>query len=266
MTAVAEAAMTEEKPIRIDRTNGVVTITLNRPRRKNALNSAMSSALVDNFRSIGLNPEDRVVVIRGEGDSFCSGGDLTEVHDRAVLTMMRGMGRLMTELRALPQPTVAAVAGPAIGAGWNLALGCDFVIAGAGASFSQAFAKRGMSVDLGGSWLLPRLVGMQKARELTLLGDTISATEAEAYGLVLRVVPDDTLDQAANELALRLAQGSPLALSLTKRLLDESFSHSLEQALEGEARAQHIALGSKNVREALRAFRDRRDPVFGADL
>jgi 2-(1,2-epoxy-1,2-dihydrophenyl)acetyl-CoA isomerase len=165
-------------------------------------------------------------------------------------------------LHELPVPTVAKVTGVAVGAGWNLALGCDLVVATPEARFSQIFARRGLSLDFGGSWLLPRLVGMQQAKRLALLAETIDAEEAHALGLVTWVVPAGEVDAFVADLTARLAAGPPVALAQTKALLHEGADRTLRDALANEARAQAVNFGTVDVSEAYAAFADRRTPVF----
>ena len=150
----------------------------------------------------------------------------------------------------------------AVGVALGLVLACDLVVASDRARFSEIFSKRGLALDGGNSWLLPRLVGLHKAKELTFFGDMIAATDAAAMGLINKVVPAAELDAVAEEWGLRLASGPTLALSLSKRLLDASSSMSLEQALEEEARCQHITYTTEDVREGIGAFLQRREPRF----
>ena len=249
----------------IERAAGVVTVTLNRPEKKNAINDDMWHELLETCRAIANNTdEDRVVVITGAGGEFCSGADLSggvasEVHG---LTHMRQVGEVCLAVHALPQPVIAKVSGVAAGAGLNLALGCDLVVAGDDARFSEIFARRGLSVDFGGSWVLPRLVGLHKAKELVLLADIIDAKEAQDYGIVNRVVPTAQLDAFVDDWAERLAAGPPIALTMSKRLLNQSSAMSLAQAVEAEAQAQNVNFASQDTTEAMAAFLEKRDPTF----
>jgi 2-(1,2-epoxy-1,2-dihydrophenyl)acetyl-CoA isomerase len=165
-------------------------------------------------------------------------------------------------LHRLPKPTIAKVRGVAAGAGCNMALGCDLIVASDNARFTEIFTKRGLSVDFGGSWVLPRLVGLHKAKELVYFADIISAADAEALGLVNKVVPDDELDAAVDEWAQRLAAGPPIALGLTKQLMNNSFAVGMEQALDNEGRVQAVNFGTEDFREAVVAFIEKRDPNF----
>ena len=246
-----------------DGDEGVVTVTLNRPEKRNALNPQMAFELLETFRTIAARPEDRVLVLTGAGDGFCSGADLTgDNRETHALVYMRSIGALALALQTLPKPTIAKVRGVAAGAGCNMALACDLVVASDEARFTQIFVKRGMVVDFGGSWLLPRLIGMQRAKELAFFGDFVSAADAHGIGLVNRVLADGDLDAFVDEWAERLAAGPPLALSMTKSLLSHSFETSIEQALEDEARCQALCISTKDTREAITAFAEKRPPVF----
>jgi 2-(1,2-epoxy-1,2-dihydrophenyl)acetyl-CoA isomerase len=165
-------------------------------------------------------------------------------------------------LHDLSQPTIAKVRGVAAGVGMSIALGCDLVVASDTARFSEIFARRGLSLDGGSSWLLPRLIGLHKAKELALFADVIDAQDALAFGIVNRVVPDAELDGFVDDWAARLAAGPPVALALTKRMLNRSFEQSFEQALEDESRSQSVNFATKDTTEAMAAFIEKRDPTF----
>ncbi|HEX4982784.1 MAG TPA: enoyl-CoA hydratase [Ilumatobacteraceae bacterium] len=250
--------------LRVDRSGGVVTITLDRPERKNAINGAMWNELSLAVAEIARSSADRVVVITGAGGEFCSGADLSEpsAGDDHHLTRLRRVGDLCLAIARLPQPTIAKVRGVAVGAGLNLALVCDMVVAAEGSRFSEIFARRGLSLDFGGSWILPRLVGMHRAKELALLARIIDAQEAAAIGLVNRVMPDAELDAFVDGWASELAAGPPIALALTKRMLNNSFNVTLEEALDDEGVAQTVNLGTADNREAVAAFLAKRAPRF----
>ncbi len=245
---------------------GIVTVTLNNPRRKNAIHSLMFRELREVFRSITERPQDRVVILTGAGDAFCSGADLSGTADSAerlhALHHMRNIGETVLALAQLQQPVIAKVNGDAVGAGMNLALGCDLIYASDRARFSQIFAKRGLSIDFGGSWLLPRFVGMHKAKELALLADVIDAQEADRIGLLNRVLAHDELDAYVDDVAARLAAGPPIALGLTKRLLNEAKDISLAEAVEHEAMAQAVNGATSDMQNAIVAFREKRTATF----
>jgi enoyl-CoA hydratase/carnithine racemase len=250
--------------ILLDRSDqGVATVTLNRPQRKNAVAPGMWEELRRVFHEVSHSESDRVLVVTGAGDAFCSGADLAEgTTESHPLYSMGIVNTAALALHEVPKPTIAKVNGDAVGAGMNLALGCDLIVAAERARFSQIFARRALSVDFGGTWLLPRLVGMHKAKELALFGDILSAREAEAIGLVNRVVPDDVLDAFVEDWALRLAAGAPLALQMTKKLLSNAFSIGLSEALDAEAAAQTVNLVSHDTKEGFAAFLEKRKPVF----
>jgi 2-(1,2-epoxy-1,2-dihydrophenyl)acetyl-CoA isomerase len=254
--------------ILVARDGGVVTVTLNRPERKNAANGLMWQELLDEFRAVGRDPDDRVMVITGAGGAFCSGADIADPsgvsgnpHDPH-LVRMQFLGDVMLALHAMPKPTIAKIRGIAAGAGLSLALGCDLTVASDGARFSEIFARRGLSVDGGSSWLLPRLVGLHRAKELAYFADILSAPEAAEIGLINRVVPDDDLDAFVGDWAQRLAAGPPIALQMTKRLLNNGVSVTMAQALEDEARCQTVNFSTEDTAEAMRAFAEKRDPRF----
>ncbi|MEO5841321.1 MAG: enoyl-CoA hydratase-related protein, partial [Acidimicrobiales bacterium] len=165
-------------------------------------------------------------------------------------------------LHEIPVPVIGKVRGVAVGAGMSLALACDLVVASHNARFAAIFARRGLSLDCGASWLLPRLVGIQKAKEIALLADMVGAEEAKAMGLVNRVVPDDELDAAVAELATRLSRGPTLALSMTKRLLNNALTSSLSESLEAEAMAQAVNSSTDDTKEGMLAFLEKRDASF----
>jgi enoyl-CoA hydratase/carnithine racemase len=244
--------------------NGVVTLTLNRPEKKNAMNRAMFDELLAVFREVNDSPTDRVLVITGAGSAFCSGADLADraTDARHSLARLHWVADIALALHRIPRPVIAKVNGVAVGAGMNLALGCDLIVASEHARFSELFARRGLSIDFAGSWLLPRLIGMHRAKELAFLADIISAKEAAEIGLVNRVVPADQLDAFVGDWADRLAAGPPLTLAMTKRLLTNSFGVSMDEALEAEGLAQTVNLGTDDTTEAIRAFLEKREPHF----
>jgi enoyl-CoA hydratase/carnithine racemase len=251
--------------LRVERSGGVVTVVMSRPEKKNAVNLAMWRELAGAFTAIERLHTDRVMVLTGDGGDFCSGADLSSLNGGDTLDFMSDASEAARALHAMTIPTIAKVDGVAVGAGWNLALGCDLVVATDRARFSQIFVRRALSLDMGGSWLLPRLVGLQKAKEIAFFGDMYSAREAAGLGLVTRVVAPDDIDAAVEELAGRLAAGPARALALTKQLLDSAVEGgSLEQALRMESQAQVNNIGGADAAEAKAAFLEKRTPVFGA--
>ena len=252
----------------VERAAGVATVTLNRPERKNAANGTMFRELLAVLDDAATDRAVRCLVLTGAGGAFCSGADLSDPTDVAgrpgdpYLLQMRALADVALRLHRFPKPAIAKVGGVAAGAGMSMAIGCDLVVASASARFSQIFAKRGLSVDFGASWLLPRLIGLHRAKELAFFADILSADEAAGFGLVNRVVPDAELDGFVDDWARRLAEGPTLALSLTKTLLNNSLAVSMDQALEDEARAQSVNFATRDTREALTAFVERRAPTF----
>ena len=252
----------------VERKDGVVTVTMNRPERKNAANGAMLRELRTTFEEIEDNPEDRCMVLTGAGGAFCSGADLSDPSGpatdptRSGLSRMRRLGDVALALHHISKPTIAKVDGFAVGAGLSLALGCDLVVCSDRAKLSMIFSRRGLVLDNGASWLLPRLVGMAKAKEIALFGGMWSGEEAAAMGLVNRVMSLDELDGFVDDWASTLAAGPPLALSMTKTLLHASSMASMEQAVEDEARCQALNFSTQDTAEAMAAFAEKRDAVF----
>jgi len=252
----------------VDRDAGVVTVTLNRPERKNAANGTMWQELYATFEEVTRRREDRVLVITGAGGAFCSGADIGDPKgisgdsEDPPLTRMRFLGSVMLALYDLPKPSIAKINGIAAGAGLSLALCCDLTVMSSTARVSEIFSRRGLSVDGGSSWLLPRLIGLHRAKELAYFADTLSAEEASSFGLVNRVVADDQIDAFVRDWATRLAAGPPIALSMTKKLLNSSAAVSMAQALEDEARCQTVNFTTDDTREAMRAFAEKREPHF----
>jgi 2-(1,2-epoxy-1,2-dihydrophenyl)acetyl-CoA isomerase len=259
---------TELETLIVEHKDGVATVTMNRPARKNAANSTMWRELLETFEEVAADRHVRVMVLTGAGDAFCSGADLSGAAGVAgrdgdpYLLQMRALGDVALRLHRLPKPTIAKVGGVAAGAGMSMALGCDLVVASDTARFSQIFSKRGLSVDFGASWLLPRFIGLHKAKELAFFADIISADQAAEFGLVNRVVPAGELDAFVDDWAARLATGPPLALSMTKAMLNNSFNLAMDQSLEEEARSQAVNFASADTAEAMAAFVEKRDPLF----
>jgi 2-(1,2-epoxy-1,2-dihydrophenyl)acetyl-CoA isomerase len=244
--------------------NGVVTVTMNRPEKKNAANAVMWDELRTTWDEIALDPAVRCVVMTGAGDAFCSGADLGGQRgvERHQLQSMNLIHRTVQALYAIMVPVIAKVNGVAAGAGMNMALACDLVLASDQARFSEIFVRRGLTVDFGGTWILPRLIGLHKAKELAFFGDVISARQAEDFGFVNRVVPHAELDEVATTWADTLAAGPPLAMAMTKRLLTLNATADFATALEGEGMAQTVNFATEDTREAVQAFLDKRQPTF----
>lgn len=246
----------------IDDHDGVRTLTLNRPERKNAIDVELWLALAAALRAADTDDAVRAVVLTGAGGAFCSGADIgtgEAVHPRRKLQRLTDVA---SALHHLSVPTVAKVTGVAVGAGWNLALGCDLVVATPESKFCQIFGKRGLSVDLGGSWLLPKLVGLQQAKRLVLLADMLDAAEAHQLGLVTWVRDAGEIDGFVEALAARLAAGPPFALAQSKALLNDGAAATFAEALANEARAQPGNFATADAGEAYAAFAAKREPSF----
>jgi 2-(1,2-epoxy-1,2-dihydrophenyl)acetyl-CoA isomerase len=248
---------------------GVLTLTLNRPERLNALNAALTQALLAAIKRAAAAPDCRAILITGTGKGFCAGADLA---DRAVdpggarldlgQTLEKGLNPLVRAIRGLPKPVVCAVNGPAAGAGANLALACDIVLAAKSAQFLQAFVRVGLIPDAGGTFHLPRLVGEARARALMMLAEPIGAEEAQASGMIYRAVDDEDLMGEARLVAERLASGATHALGLIKRALAASPANSLDAQLDLERDLQQEAGAGGEFVEGVRAFLDKRPADF----
>ena len=250
--------------------DGIATLTLNRPERLNALGGTLRDDLHDAVTRSAADPEVRVIIITGAGKGFCAGGDVKAMNEakesrreRPLLEKIApGRDRTLLAMREAPQPIIAAVNGAAAGAGMNLALACDIRLAATTAKFSQAFVKRGLHPDWGGTYYLPRVVGMAKAAEMIFTGEVIDAAEALRLGLVSRVVAPEELMGTALTLARRIAAGPPVAIRLAKHSLYANAERDLKASLEGETFAQNICFDTEDAREGIRAFVEKRDPVF----
>ncbi len=241
-------------------------LTLSAPERKNAVPSTGWDEIADAIDDFATS-EQRALVITGDGEDFCAGADLGGDRVRSTsaadnTARMRLPNRAALSLHRVKKPTIAAVDGVAVGAGMNLAIGCDIVVATSRARFAEIFVKRGLTMDFGGTWLLPRLVGLARARELALTGRMVYADEAEDIGLVTRVVEAGELPEVASEIADELAAGAPLAQRFVKEALDRSSAMTFEQALAFEEQAQALLLGSEDVVEGAEAFFGDRPPEF----
>jgi len=253
--------------------DGVCRITLDRPDARNALTVEMRDDLLAAVRAARGDDDVRCLLIRAEGPSFCTGMDLRAstvnqagkpgFDPRSTSQALRsGVQAFITELWELDKPTVVAVNGHAIGPGAHLALACDFVFVSPSTRFGWSFAKIGLVADAGGAYLLPRLVGLPRAKAMIMLGEGAAGDEAVALGLAYRCVEEDALASEADALAVRLAAGPTRALGLSKRLLNRSFETDLADSLELEAHFQALATASADLVEGMAAFRDKRDADF----
>jgi 2-(1,2-epoxy-1,2-dihydrophenyl)acetyl-CoA isomerase len=252
--------------LRVEVADSVATLTLDRPDALNSLTVPLKQELLAAFRRIDRDREVRAIVLTGAGRAFCAGQDLRErLEPGAVplaIEIRERYNPLVLAMRTIEKPIIGAINGVAAGAGASLAFACDIRIAAEGASFLLAFGRVGLVPDSGATWFLPRLVGPAKAAEIAFTGESLSAADAERYGLVAKVVPAGSLVSEAQALAGRLAAGAPRAIALTKRALARSWDATLEETLEYEAYLQGIAGATDDHREGLAAFVEKRPPRF----
>ena len=247
---------------------GVATITLNRPDVLNSMNRAMAGELRQALAHGGADPDVRALLLTGAGRAFCAGQDLAEAMPKEGPApdlgdlVARGYNPIVRTVRQLDKPVVCAVNGVAAGAGANLAFACDFVLAASDASFIQSFSKIGLVPDTGGTFFLPRLVGMARATALMMLADKVTAQDAVAMGLILRVVDAPKLLEEATALARQLATRPTRGLGLIKRALNASATNGLDEQLALEAQLQAEAGSTADYREGVKAFLEKRPPVF----
>lgn len=250
-------------------TQSVAWITFNRPAKMNAFTMELADEVKQALNTCQSDENVRCVVIRGNGKAFCSGQDLGEVIEKSKdpdfelsEIISHTYNPIISRLRALEKPVIAAVNGTAAGAGANIALACDIVIATKSANFIQAFSKIGLIPDSGGTWILPRLIGLQKATSLMMLADKISAEEAESMGMIYKAIDDELFDEVIKNTALKLATMPTKALALTKKALQESFSNNLNEQLDLEFDLQTKAGNSHDFKEGVNAFLEKRLPKF----
>jgi len=259
-----------EQPVRFERQGAIGTITLNRPDKLNAIDNDMRQGLMGALDTVERDSGIRVGVITGAGRGFCAGGDIQKMielkegyHSATFRDYLEAGHAVVRRIREIPKPIVAAVNGPAAGAGMNLALACDLRIASENATFTQAFSRLGLHPDWGGTFSLPRMVGIGKALEIFWLGQPVSAEEARRMGLVNFVVPPGQFEQETKSLAGRLAEAPPLPMALLKQAMYERVQTELDKVMESELEAQMKCFESDDFTEGLRAFTERRAPKFG---
>jgi 2-(1,2-epoxy-1,2-dihydrophenyl)acetyl-CoA isomerase len=253
-----------------EKSEGIVTLTLNRPDVLNAVNEKMGQELLDALRQAERDPEVRCLIITGRGRAFCSGEDIQALRSdyehgtnpKLGERLLHKYNPMIRRIREMEKPVIAAVNGPAAGAGAGIAYSCDIRLASDSAKFLQAFVRIGLAPDSGTSFFLPKLVGYAKALELSLTGDEVTSKEAERLGLVSKVVPADQLMTSARDLAKKLTQGAPRAIGLTKRAINKSTSSDIETVLQYESYLQEIAGATSDHVEAVKAFFEKRKPVF----
>ena len=251
--------------------NGVAVITLNRPEARNALSDTLTPALRRMIRDRGRDPEVGALLLTGSGTAFCAGGDIKGMatgtsapmtSEQKVARLRERQRTLTGTLRELRKPTIAAMPGPAAGAGLAIALACDIRVAAGSAFISTGYAKIGLSGDYGIAWLLTKIIGTARARELMFTADRIYAKECERIGLINRVVPDAKLQEESFALAQRLANGPTVALKNMKDNLDDALVEPFLSALDGEAERLIASAQSRDHKEAVSAFIEKRDPKF----
>lgn len=262
-----EVGVAEYESLIWEQEGHVATVTLNRPEKKNAMSWVMFQEIGEVFARAADDDEVRCVVLTGAGDAFCSGADLTDAENMVENTLefrdrMQTIDDIVRSFVNCPKPTIAKVTGIAAGAGCNLALGCDLIVATTEARFAELFVKRGLVVDFGGTWALSRLLPLHRAKEMALLGETIDAEEAQKWGLVNRLCAPDEVDAVVKDFAERLAGLPPKTVSMIKQNLNRAVERSLEENLEAENAAQPMLFTSEDTREAIMAFIEKREPRF----
>ena len=255
--------------LRVEVADSVAVLTLDRPAALNSLTVPLKEELLATFRRLGRDREVRAIVLTGAGRAFCAGQDLLERLEPGAapleIELRERYNPLILAMRTIEKPIIGAINGVAAGAGASLAFACDLRIASESASFVLAFGQVGLVPDSGAIWFLPRLVGLAKATEIALVGEAVSATDAERLGFVARVVPGESLMAESLALATRLVAAAPRALALTKRALNRSWDATLEASLDNEAYLQGIAGSTNDHREGLAAFVEKRPPKFRGD-
>ncbi|WP_162053376.1 enoyl-CoA hydratase-related protein [Pontibacter pamirensis] len=258
--------MEENNYIKYNFEAGVATITLNRPDVFNSFNREMALALQERLREIQQNEEVRAVLLTGEGKAFCAGQDLAEATAEDAMDISEIVDQhynpIVLLLRQLDKPVIAAVNGVAAGAGANLALACDIVVAKESAAFIQAFSKIGLIPDSGGTFFLPRLIGLQRASALMMTGDKVPAKEAQEMGMIYKAFADDAFESEVKSLVQKLAQMPTKGLAYTKALLNCTFDLSLDGQLRHESTYQQRAGASADFKEGVQAFIEKRKPNF----
>ena len=251
----------------LTKADGVAVIQMNNPKAMNALEDELSAELLSAYKDVAADPAVGAVILTGAEKAFCAGGDLKKLNEgfptaEAGYDYMKSFREMVTTFLNMPKPTIAAVNGFAVGAGFCIAMQADLILASDKAKFGMAFANVGLIPDLAGLYTLPRLVGLQRAKELVFTGRTIGAEEAGAMGIVNRVVPHEQLLDEAQKLARRLADGPRVALRMAKNVMNDSINMTLEQLLDLEPHAQSICFQSEDHKIGVQAFFRKEKPVF----
>ena len=247
--------------------DGIATLTLNRPEARNALDMTMRRELEESLARLAGDPQVRVLVVRGAGEHFCAGGDVKFMRDNPMTAAegqarVEAINRAILELARFRTPTIAMVDGAAAGAGCNLALACDLVLASDRARFGEMFARIGLIPDAGGTYFLPRRVGLARAKELVFTGDIIDAREAERIGIVNRVVAPDEFEAAVSDWAHKLAAKSPVLMRMGKDAIYRQMDMAFEDALDYLRAQLTIAFSTEDIQEGVKAFFEKRDPEW----
>jgi 2-(1,2-epoxy-1,2-dihydrophenyl)acetyl-CoA isomerase len=261
-----------EKPLLFRVEDGVAWLVMNRPEARNAMNMEMRAIYFDALEQAATDDTIRAVVLTATGKGFCTGADLSgsravkgdqgTPHPGATRNAMASSQRIIRTLWDLEKPIIAAVNGMAAGMGAHLAWACDLVIAADEARFIEIFVRRGIALDAAGAFLLPRHIGLHKAKELVFFGDDLSAADAERLGLVNKVVPATELEAETRKWAARLAEGPTFAIGMSKRLLNRSLQSDIDTCFAEEAFSQALTANSEDMREGIRAFMEKRSPAF----
>jgi len=250
----------------VNRYDHITMVKMNRAKSRNALEYRLRTDLVDCLHKLSEDDKVRVLILSGSGNAFCAGGDLRELREGMTVNQARKyvlhVSRIILAIQNMEKPVIAAVNGAAMGAGFSIAMACDMVVASETAQFSQAFVKVGLVLDLGGTYFLPRLLSLQKAKELAFTGKVLNARELMNLGLINKLVSPEDIEIKAIELAHQIAEGPPLALGLIKKLLNQSWHFTLEQIVELEAQYQAECMQSEDHMEGIKAFYEKRKAKF----
>lgn len=247
----------------ITEADGVATITLNRPDKLNSFTAKLHADLLDVLRTVDAYSEIRCIVLTGAGKGFCAGQDLGDLDMNNLQSVLeKQYNPLLRQIAAMQTPIIACVNGVAAGAGANVALNCDIVLAAKSAKFIQSFSQIGLVPDGGGSWVLPRLIGQARAMALVMTAEPVLATDAQTMGMIYKAIDDDQLLSATNELANKLAKMPTTALALIRNMMRQSTTNTLDEQLNIERDFQHLASQTSDFKEGVDAFMNKRKPVY----